>query len=1405
MGSASTESDVAAGNTVVAANLGTLTFEPVTNFNGTASFTFKVTDSSDGESAAAATVTITVNAVNDLPTATDVSKSVNEDAPLTFAQSDFTGAFSDIDVGDTLKSVKIVTLPVATHGVLKAKVGSATTVTNVQVNDTVVAANLGTLTFEPVTNFNGTASFTFKVTDSSDGESAAAATVTITVSAANDVPTASDISKSVNEDAPLTFAQSDFTGAFSDIDVGDTLKSVKIVTLPVATHGVLKAKVGSATTVTNVQVNDTVVAANLGTLTFEPVTNFNGTASFTFKVTDSSDGESAAAATVTITVSAANDVPTASDISKSVNEDAPLTFAQSDFTDAFSDIDVGDTLKSVKIVTLPVAIHGVLKAKVGSATTVTDVQANDTIMAANLATLTFEPVLNFNGTVSFTFKVIDSMDGESAAAATVTITVNAVNDVPTASDISKSVNEDTTLTFARNDFTVAFSDIDVGDTLKSVKIVTLPVATHGVLKAKVGSATTVTDVQANDTIMAVNLGTLTFEPVLNFNGTVSFTFKVIDSMDGESAAAATVTITVNAVNDVPTASDISKSVNEDTTLTFAQGDFTGVFSDIDSGDTLKSVKIVTLPAATHGKLIVGTADPPTTVQVNDEIVSTNLGTLKFEPVANWNGTASFTFKVIDSMDGVSVAAATVTITVNAVNDVPVANAGDDRGVNPGDQVTLAGSATDIEGDPLTFSWVQTDGISVTLSGANTATPSFTAPQPAGGLTFKLTVSDGPNSNSDSVTITVGDTAPSFGSASVSDLKLTSNEEMEPIVLPEATGGNGTLTYSLSSEPSGLAGLSFDSTTRTLSGEPNSLGRHVFTWRAEDADDNRTNDAAVLTFNVSVDEPLVARKTTIEQTLAGVTTRVMSGAVANIGTRFTAAPVAAPRVSIAGRDLPFAGTQQIPDTFAAAETCATSTPGYHEWRRQQRGLDEGCQNSLESVSWKEMLRDSSFEISLLSPSGFGLSSAGFGPGGGNSLVETDTPQVTLWGRGDLLTFEGRPEPETRYDGEALTGYLGIDTNYGDWLAGVAVSHGKSKTNYYFDGGEQAYEQGILETELTMVHPYGRWDWNEDREVWTVLGAGWGTVTHVTGHQEDEQPPESSKLEVWMASAGLRQELKSVGDFKLAFRTDLSFAHVETAESESGIEQSINGITADVARLRFGFEASRTWTLENGQTLTPFAEAMIRYDDGDGETGTGVEVSGGLRYNSERVEVEMLARTLVVHSADDYRESGASITARVKPKSNKIGLSMSISPQWGAAPKKTDALWGDELSDANTVSASDYSWALDGMIGYGIGIPRTDGVLTPFSEIRLSEKDGRRVRVGTKFGFASQNADRNYELEFAGERHDRKNGEVDRLISFNYRRQIGKNYGDSFDIKLTGERKANDSDYSYGVQLNLRFSF
>ncbi|MDE0022986.1 MAG: tandem-95 repeat protein, partial [Spirochaetaceae bacterium] len=675
---------VTANQQVAHADLGKLVFTPAANWHGTATFTFKVVDQSDAQSAAAATATITVTAVADAPVAAALGKRTAEDTALTFAASDFEAVFSDGDAGDSLKAVQVVSLPDAGHGVLAMQQQKAVEreqkssdekpdagepavrqVRKVTAGEVIAQADLGKLTFTPAANWNGNASFTFLVLDQSDTASAAAA-ATIAVTGVADAPMAGALNVSTAEDTALAFTAARFEGVFSDPDPGDSLKSVKVVTLPAATAGALTLGDSAVTA------NDVIARGALGTLAFTPAAEWSGQASFTFTVADQSDAESAPA-TATVAVIAGNDTPAASALAVSTAEDTALAFTAAQFEALFTDADAGDSLKSVKVVTLPAAAHGAL------ALGATAVTANQVVAHGDLGTLTFAPQANWVGAAEFTFTVADQSDAESESA-TVTVTVTAVADPPAAAALGKSTAEDMALAFAASDFEGVFTDPDAGDGLKSVQVVSLPDAAHGtlsldreevpvVIPRDAGHGTRSLDrdaVTANQEIAHGDLANLTFTPVADWNGAATFTFKVVDQSDAASAAA-TATVTVNPVNDAPAAGPLARTTVEDTALTFAAGDFTGVFSDPDPDDSLKAVRVVSLPAVGHGALALdGTA-----VIANQEIAHGDLGDLAFTPAANWSGAATFTFKVVDQSDAAS-AAATATVTVTAVADAPVA-------------------------------------------------------------------------------------------------------------------------------------------------------------------------------------------------------------------------------------------------------------------------------------------------------------------------------------------------------------------------------------------------------------------------------------------------------------------------------------------------------------------------------------------------------------------------------------------------------------------------------------------------------------------------------------------------------------------------------------------------------------
>ena len=541
---------------------GSFTYQAGLNFNGTDFFTYRAVDSGTPSlQSDVTTVFINVNAVNDAPVAMDDTFSVNEDATLTIAAPGV--LFNDNDPDGNLLSAVLMDAPM--HGSLTLN-------------------SDGSFTYIPTANYNGQDTFTYVA---SDGKlNSGLATVTITINPVNDAPVGTTDNYNVDEDTLLTVPAPGVLTNDTDVD-GDTLTAVLV-------NGPQHTSNGGSFTL-NAD----------GSFTYQAGLNFNGTDFFTYRAVDSGTPSlQSDVTTVFINVNAVNDPPVAVDDTYATNEDVPLVISAPGVLQNDTDAD-GDKLTAVQM-------NG---------------PSHGSVVLNSDGSFTYTPNANYNGPDSFTYV---ANDGQALSTpATVNITVNAVADAPTALDDSYTLSEDTKLTV--NPPGVLLNDLNPDGNPLTIVVVNGP--HHAAMFTPPG---------AN--------GGFEYQAVMDYHGPDSFTYYLLDPMSGLTSNLATVSLTVLPVNDPPVAVDDTFSTNEDVPLFAAAPGVLQNDTDAD-GDKLSAVL---MNGPTHGS-----------VTLNSD------GSFTYTPNTNFNGVDTFTYKANDGQS-LSMTAATVTITVNAVADAPTA-------------------------------------------------------------------------------------------------------------------------------------------------------------------------------------------------------------------------------------------------------------------------------------------------------------------------------------------------------------------------------------------------------------------------------------------------------------------------------------------------------------------------------------------------------------------------------------------------------------------------------------------------------------------------------------------------------------------------------------------------------------
>lgn len=615
---------------------------------------------------------------------------------------------------------------------------------------------------------------------------------------------------------------------------------------------------------------------------------------------------------------------------------------------------------------------------------------------------------------------------------------------------------------------------------------------------------------------------------------------------------------------------------------------------------------------------------------------------------------------------------------------------DDQTVTRGEPETMsiAGVFMDPDGDMLTYTTTSnTSAIATATASGESLSIEGHAP---GTATITVTASDPMGlSASGSFDVTVETIPEAVGSIDDVTLQVGGEPMLMNIAQYFEDDDGDALTYSVSR--SGTA------VEASLSGSELSVSAHTkgsseITLTAADA----KGRSATQSFNANVSDSEI--KSVANDALAGVAGTVIGSASNAVGARLEGNRGNTAQMDflpiIGGRDQ-FERVQSQPGVISAKAGAVGPAPRTQQ--PVQRTPAPIVRKASTGVSWgvvpgRFQEAPQSRKVDIASMLGNNFSYFLNGNGGLGSF--------SGWGTVDFRNFEGEG-----YDGNASAFFLGLDVKVSPYvLLGAAVGHNRSESDYSYGSATQT-----LETTVTSVLPYVSYKPNPRAIVWGVVGRGAGEAT-TTVHNADS---ESSDLTMNLGMFGASARFASRGATQFGIRGDAAFASLATEDGNGAADD----LDAGVNRLRIGAEAMHVFGMADGSTVTPYGEVNLRYDGGDGVTGSGLELAGGVRIMANAFSLDARGHTVAAHSAEDFSESGVTLMATLNPSHGMTGLSMSLAPSWGNTSRSQSLVWADSATGSlpfNTGFGSQNGFAMNANIGYGFLINRDRHLMKPYLE-------------------------------------------------------------------------------------------
>ncbi len=327
----------------------------------------------------------------------------------------------------------------------------------------------------------------------------------------------------------------------------------------------------------------------------------------------------------------------------------------------------------------------------------------------------------------------------------------------------------------------------------------------------------------------------------------------------------------------------------------------------------------------------------------------------------------------------------------------------------------------------------------------------------------------------------------------------------------------------------------------------------------------------------------------------------------------------------------------------------------------------------------------------------------------------------------------------WSGESSTAAAGLDVGIGSsFTAGLAASRLDASFDYDVTSDGRPIS-GVHDTRITGLHPYLGWSGAGGSRVWAVAGFATSDVVVL----DEEAGRQSSEASARMMASGASLRLLHGGAGTLEVIADGQSArfHLE------GNGDQMNALEVGVHRLRLSLAAARTFTAGSA-TLTPSVGVGVRYDGGDGLTGTGMEAGGGVALAAwdSRLRLEAAGHA-VLNGDGGLREWGAAGALRVAPRTSGHGLSVRLEPAWGLGQGGAGQLWRQEQGGAGASPASSATAhlhaarlnaaRLNAEVAYGLPVPlhrfSTEALLTPYAAVGSSQGvdgQGERFRFGAR---------------------------------------------------------------------------